>query len=67
MKKPRIRSENANVPWSDAEVSHRFNLILRGAMHKPTRLKDIPRKRKEKATRPSPSRVSGASAKSARP
>ena len=42
------------------ETKIRFDKILRGAMHKPTPLKDIPRKRKRKAVKPSASRSSRA-------
>ncbi|MDR5727291.1 MAG: hypothetical protein RB191_07470 [Terriglobia bacterium] len=34
--------------YSSAETKKRFEKILRGAMHKPTSLKDIPKKRKER-------------------
>lgn len=47
--------------YGERETNRRFKAILRGAMHKPTRLADIPRKRKRKAAKPSPSDASRAS------
>jgi hypothetical protein len=41
--------------YSEKETKRRFDAIMRGAMHKPTQLADIPRKRKRKAPKPSPS------------
>ena len=35
--------------YSAAETKERFEAILRGAMHKPTPLKDIPKKRERPA------------------
>jgi hypothetical protein len=34
--------------YSPAETRKRFDAILRGAMHKPTKLKDIPKKREKR-------------------
>lgn len=52
--------------YSAGETAERFGKILRGAMHKPTQLKDIPKTRKRKA-KPSASPASRASAKTAKP
>lgn len=41
--------------FSPGETKKRFEAILHGAMHKPTPLKDIPKKKKRKAAKPSPS------------
>jgi hypothetical protein len=45
--------------YSSSETKQRFDKILRGAMHKPTPLKDIPKKRKERTakSRPSPKKA----------
>ena len=40
--------------YSAKETSDRFAKILRGAMHKPTPLKDIPKKRKERPAKSRP-------------
>jgi hypothetical protein len=49
------KREPATTAFSPDETRKRFSAILRGAMHKPTPLKDIPKKRKGKAAKPSPS------------
>lgn len=41
--------------YTAAETKYRFDAIMRGAMHKPTPLKDIPKTRKGKTVKPSPS------------
>jgi len=51
---------NSEEKFSQKETEDRFSAILRGAMHKPTALKDIPKK-KRKAVKPSPSDSSPAS------
>ena len=44
-----------DAKYSAEEIKQRFDAILHGAMHKPTPLKDIPKKKKGKAAKPSPS------------
>jgi hypothetical protein len=39
---------NKDSEFSQDEAAERFTAILRGAMHKPTPLKNIPKKRKER-------------------
>lgn len=43
--------------FSPVEVEKRFRAILRGAMHKPTQLKDLPKKRERKPAKGSVSRA----------
>ena len=49
--------------YSEDETKERFNKILRGAMHKPTLHKDIPRKEKRKPAKASSSSADRASEK----
>ena len=46
----------SNETYSPIETRKRFDAILRGAVHKPTPHKDIPKKRKRKIVKPSRSR-----------
>jgi hypothetical protein len=47
--------------YPEKETRARFDAILRGAMHKPEPHKDVPKKRKGKVAKPSPSGSSSAS------
>jgi hypothetical protein len=40
--------------FSKDETAQRFAAILRGAMHKPTKLKDIPKKREKRPAKSRP-------------
>jgi hypothetical protein len=44
--------------YSQSETKVRFEAIIRGAIHKPTKLKDIPKKRERKPAKASASRAS---------
>jgi hypothetical protein len=54
-------TKRSEEQYSAKETAQRFNSILRGAMHKPTPLKDIPKKRIAKTPKSSSrsSRASG--------